>query len=62
MKFFIPFLISNFFLTSILLSQNNEQTIVVIIGVSHTETKFVNTDSLLLILQKVKPDLILDEM
>ncbi len=62
MKFFIPFLISNFFLTSILLSQNNEQTIVVIIGVSHTETRFVNTDSLLLVLQKVKPDLILDEM
>ncbi len=32
------------------------------IGVSHTESRFMNTDSLLNVLQKVKPDLILDEM
>lgn len=62
MKKFIVFLATNIFLTSILLSQNNKHTSVVIIGVTHTESRFVNTDSLLLILQKVKPDLILDEM
>lgn len=45
-----------------LLSQDNTHTTVVIIGVSHTESRFMNTDSLLNILQKVKPDLILDEM
>jgi hypothetical protein len=62
MKYFITFLIANFFLISILLSQNNKHTTVVIIGVSHTESRFMNTDSLLIVLQKVKPDLILDEM
>jgi hypothetical protein len=62
MKFFIPFLVVKFFLTSILLSQNDKQTTVIIIGVSHTESRFMNTDSLLLVLQQVKPDLILDEM
>lgn len=62
MKYFITFLLANFFLTSILLSQNNKHTTVVIIGVSHTESRFMNTDSLLHVLQKVKPDLILDEM
>ncbi len=62
MKLFISFLVAKFFLTSILLSQNNQHATVVIIGVSHTESRFMNTDSLLLVLQKVKPDLILDEM
>jgi hypothetical protein len=62
MKYFLPFLVANFFFTSLLLSQNNRHTTVVIIGVSHTESRFMNTDSLLLVLQKVKPDLILDEM
>jgi len=62
MKKYIVFLVTNIFLTSILLSQNNKHTTVVIIGVTHTESRFVNTDSLLLVLQKVKPDLILDEM
>jgi len=62
MKFFITFVVAKFFLTSILLSQNKKHTTVVIIAVSHTESRFMNTDSLLLVLQKVKPDLILDEM
>ena len=62
MKYFIPFLVIKVFFTSKLLSQNNQQTTVVIIGVSHTESRFMNTDSLLILLQKVKPDLILDEM
>lgn len=62
MKLFIAFLAANLCLTSVLLSQNNSTTTVIIIGVSHTETKFMNTDSLLLILQKIKPDVILDEM
>lgn len=62
MKKLIAFLAANLLLTCILLSQNNNSATVVIIGVRHTATRFVNTDSLLLVLQKVKPDLILDEM
>ncbi len=62
MKILIIFLAVNLCISSVLLSQNNSNTTVVIIGVSHTETKFMNTDSLLLILQKIKPDVILDEM
>ncbi len=62
MKFIITFLVVNFSFNSMLLSQHNTHTTVVIIGVSHTESRFMNTDSLLNVLQKVKPDLILDEM
>ena len=62
MKYFITFQATNFFLISILLAQRNNNTTVIIIGVSHTESRYMNTDSLLIVLQKVKPGLILDEM
>jgi hypothetical protein len=35
---------------------------VIIIGVNHGETRYMNTDSLLQILQSIKPHVILDEM
>ncbi len=60
--FFTSLLFSNYISAQIPKNNIDHSTKIIIIGVSHKETQFMNADSLLTILQQIKPDLILDEM
>ena len=62
MRVLLILLMTNVCLTKVVLCQDKKTTSVIIIGLSHRETRFMNTDSLFSILQKIKPDVILDEM
>lgn len=62
MRFLLILLMTNVCLVKVVLCQDRKTTTLIIIGISHTESSFMNTDTLLFILQKIKPDVILDEM